>query len=106
MATISRPAILLLDEHIATLDPKTAQTVLKLTDIIVDRERMTTVMVTHNMEIALQYGNRLIMMHRGRVVVDMGAEDKEALTISDLVSAFEQAAGERFKDDTILLSHR
>jgi putative ABC transport system ATP-binding protein len=106
MATISKPAILLLDEHIATLDPKTAQTVLKLTDIIVDRERMTTVMVTHNMEIALKYGNRLIMMHRGRVVVDMGAEDKEALTISDLVSAFERAAGEQFKDDTILLSQR
>jgi putative ABC transport system ATP-binding protein len=106
MATISKPAILLLDEHIATLDPKTAQTVLKLTDVIVQRERMTTVMVTHNMEIALNYGNRLVMMHRGRIVVDMGAEDKKTLTISDLVRAFERAAGEQFKDDTILLSHR
>ena len=63
-------------------------------------------MVTHNMEIALKYGNRLVMMHRGRIVVDMGVEDKKTLTISDLVSAFERAAGEQFKDDTILLSHR
>ena len=106
MATISKPAILLLDEHIATLDPKTAQTVLKLTDIIVERERMTAMMVTHNMEIALNYGNRLVMMHRGRIVVDMGAEDKKTLAISDLIRAFERAAGEQFKDDTILLSHR
>jgi putative ABC transport system ATP-binding protein len=106
MATVSKAAILLLDEHIATLDPKTAQTVLKLTDMIVERERMTTVMVTHNMEIALKYGNRLIMMHQGRIVVDMGEADKKKLTISDLVSAFERAAGEQFKDDTILLSHR
>ncbi len=103
MATISKPAMLLLDEHIATLDPRTAQTVLKLTDMIVKRERMTTVMVTHNMEIALNYGNRLVMMHRGKIVVDMGEADKKALTISDLVSAFERAAGEQFKDDTILL---
>ena len=105
MATISKPAILLLDEHIATLDPKTAQTVLKLTDMVVERERMTTVMVTHNMELALKYGNRLIMMHQGRIVVDMGEADKKTLAISDLVTAFERAAGEQFKDDTILLSH-
>ena len=106
MATISRPAILLLDEHIATLDPKTAQTVLQLSDIIVKREKMTTIMVTHNMEIALRYGDRLIMMHKGRIVVDMGEADKKTLTVSDLVTAFERAAGEQFKDDTILLSPR
>ncbi|TET17920.1 MAG: ATP-binding cassette domain-containing protein [Dehalococcoidia bacterium] len=106
MATISRPAILLLDEHIATLDPKTAQTVLQLSDIIVKREKMTTIMVTHNMEIALRYGDRLIMMHEGRIVVDMGEADKKTLTVSDLVTAFERAAGEQFKDDTILLSPR
>jgi len=106
MATISKPAILLLDEHVATLDPRTAQTVLQLTDIIVRRESMTTVMVTHNMEIALRYGNRLIMMHRGKIVVDMGESDKRTLTINDLVTAFERAAGEQFKDDSILLNRR
>lgn len=104
MATISKPAILLLDEHIATLDPKTAKTVLDLTDKIVRLERMTTIMVTHNMEIALNYGNRLIMMHKGRIIVDMGEAKKKALKVSDLVSAFERAAGEEFDDDTILLS--
>jgi putative ABC transport system ATP-binding protein len=104
MATISKPAILLLDEHVATLDPKTAETVLQLSDMIVRREKMTSIMVTHNMEIALRYGNRLIMMHRGKIVVDMGEADKKRLTIGDLVAAFERAAGEEFKDDTILLS--
>ncbi|MDH5780981.1 MAG: ATP-binding cassette domain-containing protein, partial [Dehalococcoidia bacterium] len=89
MATISKPALLLLDEHIATLDPRTAQTVLNLSDMIVQRERMTTIMVTHNMELALRYGNRLIMMHKGRIIVDIGQQDKQALTINDLVTAFE-----------------
>ena len=106
MATISRPALLLLDEHIATLDPRTAQVVLNLSDMIVQRERMTTMMVTHNMELALRYGNRLIMMHQSRIIVDIGQQDKQALTIADLVSAFEQAAGERLTDESILLSHR
>ena len=106
MATISKPAILLLDEHIATLDPKTAETVLELTDMIVRREKMTTIMVTHNMDIALRYGNRLIMMHQGKILVNMGEEEKKKLTIADLVAAFEQAAGEEFKDDSIMLSQR
>ena len=106
MATISKPALLLLDEHIATLDPRTAQVVLNLSDMIVRRERMTTMMVTHNMELALRYGNRLIMMHQGRIIVDVGQQDKQALTINDLVLAFEQAAGERLTDESILLSHR
>ncbi len=106
MATISKPTILLLDEHVATLDPKTAETVLQLSDMIVHREKMSTIMVTHNMEIALRYGNRLIMMHKGKIIVDMGEEDKKTLTISDLVTAFERAAGEQFKDDSILLSQR
>ena len=106
MATISRPAILLLDEHIATLDPKTAQTVLQLSDMIIKREKMATIMVTHNMEIALHYGNRLIMMDKGRIIVDMGEAHKKTLTVSDLVAAFEQAAGEHFNDDSILLSQR
>jgi len=106
MATISKPAILLLDEHIATLDPKTAETVLELTDMIVQRERMTTIMVTHNMDIALRYGNRLVMMHKGKILVNMGEEEKKKLKIADLIAAFEQAAGEEFKDDSIMLSQR
>ena len=105
MATISRPTILLLDEHIATLDPKTAQTVLQISETIVNREKMTTMMVTHNMEIALHYGNRLVMMHKGKIVVDMKETEKGSLTINDLVTAFERAAGEQFKDDSILLRH-
>ena len=103
MATISKPAILLLDEHVATLDPKTAKTVLQLTDKIVCRENMTTIMVTHNMEVALQHGNRLLMMHKGRIIIDIGETDKKALKVSDLVDLFERAAGEEFADDTLLL---
>jgi len=105
MATISKPAILLLDEHVATLDPKTAQIVLELTEMIVRREKTTTMMVTHNMELALRYGNRLIMMHKGRIVVDMNQEQKANLTVNDLIVAFERASGEEFDDDSILL-HR
>lgn len=104
MATTSNPALLLLDEHIANLDPKTAETVLELTDMIVEREKITTMMVTHNMELALRYGKRLIMMHKGRIIVDIGREDKENLTINDLVTAFERAAGEQLTDESILLS--
>jgi putative ABC transport system ATP-binding protein len=104
MATISRPSLLLLDEHVANLDPRTAQTVFDLTEMVVKRERLTTMMITHNMEIALRYGNRLIMMHRGKIIVDIGKEYKDKLTINDLVSAFEQAAGERLADEAILLS--
>ena len=104
MATISRPSLLLLDEHVANLDPRTAQTVFDLTEMVVKREKLTTMMITHNMEIALRYGNRLIMMHRGKIIVDIGKEYKDKLTINDLVSAFEQAAGERLADEAILLS--
>jgi putative ABC transport system ATP-binding protein len=103
MATLSKPAILLLDEHLATLDPRTAQIVLDLTDMVVTQEKMTTIMVTHNMELALRYGNRLIMMHKGRIVVDMHQGQKANLTVSDLVVAFERASGEEFVDDSVLL---
>jgi putative ABC transport system ATP-binding protein len=103
MATLSNPAILLLDEHIATLDPRTAQIVLDLTDMVVKREKMTAIMVTHNMEMALRHGNRLIMMHKGRIVVDMNQEQRSDLTIQDLVVAFERASGEEFVDDSVLL---
>ncbi len=105
MATISRPAILLLDEHIATLDPKTAETVLALTEMFVHEEKITAMMVTHNMEHALRYGNRLVMMHNGRIVVDIDGEQKKKLAINDLITSFERAAGEQFKDDSILLTH-
>jgi len=104
MATISNPAILLLDEHTATLDPKTARTVLSITDEIITREKMTAVMVTHNMEVALRYGNRLIMMHRGRVILDIAEEQKKGLSVTSLLGAFERAAGEEFTDDSVLLS--
>ena len=106
MATISKPLLLLLDEHIATLDPKTARIVLELSEMVVQREKMTTIMVTHNMEIALRYGNRLIMMHKGRVVVDINEARKRTLSVGDLITAFERASGEEFDDDTVLLSHK
>lgn len=103
MATISRPALLLLDEHVATLDPKTNRIVLELSEMIVQREKMTTIMVTHNMEHALRYGNRLAMMHKGRIIVDIHQEEKSNLSVNDLVTAFERASGERFTDDSIML---
>jgi putative ABC transport system ATP-binding protein len=104
MATISRPALLLLDEHSANLDPRTAQIVLELTEMIVKREKITTLMVTHNMELALRYGNRLIMMHEGKIVVDLNQEQRTGLTINDLIEAFEKASGSRFNEDEALLS--
>jgi len=103
MATISRPSLLLLDEHSANLDPRTAQIVLELTEMIVKREKITTLMVTHNMELALRYGNRLIMMHEGRIVVDLNHEQRTGLTINDLITAFERASGSKFNEDELLL---
>ncbi len=104
MATLSNPSMLLLDEHIATLDPNTARIVLELTEMIVQREKMTAMMVTHNMEIALRYGNRLIMMHKGRIIVDLNQGQRSNLTVKDLITAFERASGEQFADDSILLT--
>jgi len=103
MATISKPLLLLLDEHVATLDPKTNRIVLELSEMIVQKEKMTTIMVTHNMEHALRYGNRLIMMHKGKIIVDIHQEKKSNLSVNDLIVAFERASGERFTDDTIML---
>ena len=104
MATMSRPALLLLDEHVANLDPKTAQTVLNLSEMVIQQGKLTTLMITHNMEIALRYGNRLIMMHRGKIIVDLAKEDKQKLTINGLIRAFEQAAKERLAEEAMLLS--
>jgi putative ABC transport system ATP-binding protein len=104
MATLSNPSMLLLDEHIATLDPNTARIVLELTELIIAREKMTAMMVTHNMELALRYGNRLIMMHKGRIIVDLDQKKRSNLSVNDLITAFERASGEQFVDDSILLS--
>ncbi len=104
MATISRPSVLLLDEHTAKLDPSTAGIVLKLTENIVSNEKITAIMVTHNMEHALIYGNRLIMMHKGRTIVDLDHQQRLNITVSDLLAAFERASGEQLADDSILLS--
>lgn len=102
MATLVRPKLLLLDEHTAALDPKTAEKVLMLTDRMVKADKLTTLMITHNMRDALRFGNRLIMMHGGRIVVDVRADEKAHLTVSDLLAMFEKGAGEI--SDEMLLS--
>lgn len=93
MATLNRPDLLLLDEHTAALDPKTAAKVLALTEEITNEEKLTTIMITHNMKDAIRYGNRLVMMHEGRVIYDVSGEEKAALTVEDLLKKFEQTAG-------------
>lgn len=103
MATMKRPELLLLDEHTAALDPKTAEKVLSLTDKIVKRDNLTTLMITHNMRDALRFGNRLIMMNNGRVVVDVSGEEKSKLEIADLLQLFEKAAGAEFTNDSMIL---
>ena len=102
MATLVRPHLLLLDEHTAALDPKTAEKVLNLTERLVTTHRLTTLMITHNMRDALRFGNRLIMMHGGRIVVDVRDEEKKNLTVADLLGLFEKGAGE--VSDSMLLS--
>jgi putative ABC transport system ATP-binding protein len=106
MATIRQPKLLLLDEHTAALDPKTAAKVLELTDKLVTENNLTTLMVTHNMHDAIAYGNRLIMMDEGRIVVDISGEEKKKLTIDALLDLFEVGSGNRFADDKELLSKR
>ncbi len=101
MATFTKPAILLLDEHTAALDPQRAALVTRLTTEIVAREGLTTLMVTHNMEQALRLGNRLIMMHGGRIILDVGGAEKQGMQVSDLLKAFEKIKGE-LSDRTLL----
>ena len=103
MATIKKPKLLLLDEHTAALDPKTAEKVLELTDTIVKRDQLTTLMITHNMRDALRFGNRLIMMHEGRVLIDVDGEEKKNLKIADLLAMFEKASGDGMASDKLLL---
>ena len=102
MATLVRPQLLLLDEHTAALDPKTAAKVLELTDRLVTTQKLTTLMITHNMRDALRYGNRLVMMHAGRIVVDVKGDEKKHLTVPDLLALFEKGAGE--VSDAMMLS--
>ena len=103
MATIRQPKLLMLDEHTAALDPKTAKKVLEITDKIVKEHGLTTLMVTHNMRDAIEYGNRLIMMHEGRIIVDVSGDDKKKLTVEDLLGMFERASGTEFASDRALL---
>lgn len=104
MATLKRPKLLLLDEHTAALDPKTAAKVLEITDKLVTENHLTTLMITHNMHDAIAHGNRLIMMHEGRIVVDVSGEEKKKLTINQLLGLFEQASGSAFTSDKVILS--
>lgn len=104
MATLRRPKLLLLDEHTAALDPKTAEKVLELTDRIVNENKLTTLMITHNMNDAIKHGNRLIMMHDGRIIVDISGEEKKKLTVDDLMQFFRQASGKEFANDRAMLS--
>ena len=104
MATMQRPHLLLLDEHTAALDPKTAARVLALSQQIVEREGLTAIMVTHNMRDAIQTGNRLIMMHEGRVVLDISGEEKKKLTVEELMARFSRASGEALASDKMLLA--
>ncbi|MBQ8577521.1 MAG: ABC transporter ATP-binding protein [Clostridia bacterium] len=104
MATLERPKMLLLDEHTAALDPKTADKVLRLTHEIVREDSLTTLMVTHNMKNAIEYGNRLIMMHEGQIILDIRGEDKKKLTVEALLAQFSRASGSEFANDRALLS--
>lgn len=104
MATLEKPKLLLLDEHTAALDPKTAKKVLELTDEIVTEQELTTLMVTHNMKDAIQYGNRLIMMHEGRIIYDVEGEEKKNLQVEDLLKKFEEHSGEEFANDRMMLA--
>ena len=104
MATIARPRLLLLDEHTAALDPRTAGAVMEITNSLVVRHHLTTLMVTHNMEQAIRWGNRLVMMHRGRVIMDIAGEEKQRLTVPQLIEKFGQVSGSAFDDDRVLLA--
>ena len=104
MATLCEPKLLLLDEHTAALDPKTAAKVLEITERIVSERKLTTLMITHNMRDAIRYGNRLIMMHEGRVIIDVSGEEKQRLTVEDLLEMFTKASGNEFSNDRAILS--
>ena len=104
MASIQKPKLLLLDEHTAALDPKTAAKVLEISDKIISDNHLTAMMVTHNMKDAIVHGNRLIMMHEGKVILNISGEEKKKLTVEDLLHQFEKVSGQEFANDKALLS--
>lgn len=104
MATLQKPKLLLLDEHTAALDPKTAKKVLEITQEIVAEQNLTTLMITHNMKDAISIGNRLVMMHEGRIIYDVAGEEKKRLEVEDLLKKFEEASGEEFANDRMILA--
>ena len=104
MATLKKPKLLLLDEHTAALDPRTAEKVLALSKQIIEENNLMTMMVTHNMRDAIAYGNRLIMMHEGRVILDIAGEEKKKLTVENLLEQFARVSGDEFTNDRALLS--
>jgi putative ABC transport system ATP-binding protein len=104
MAAMNQPKLLLLDEHTAALDPKTAAKVLEITDKIVNEQQLTTLMITHNMKDAIKHGNRLIMMHEGKIIIDVSGEEKAKLTVEDLLEMFTKASGGEFSSDRAILS--
>lgn len=103
MASLNTPKLLLLDEHTAALDPKTAKKVLEITDSIVNEKKLTTIMITHNMRDAIAHGNRLIMLHNGSVIIDVSGEEKKKLTVEDLLEMFTTASGSEFSNDRAIL---
>lgn len=104
MATLKKPELLLLDEHTAALDPKTASKVLEITERIITQNNLTAMMVTHNMKDAIRLGNRLIMMHEGRVIYEVSGEEKKQLKVTDLLEKFEQVSGGEFANDRMMLA--
>ena len=104
MATLQKPKLLLLDEHTAALDPQTARKVLDLTNEMVTEQNLTALMVTHNMKDAIQIGNRLIMMHDGRIIYDVSGKEKKELTVDDLLKKFAEASGGEFANDRMMLA--
>ena len=104
MATLQKPKLLLLDEHTAALDPKTAAKILEITDKIVSENNLTTLMVTHNMKDAIAHGNRLIMLNNGHIILDISGEEKKNLTVEMLLEQFAKASGQEFASDIALLS--
>lgn len=104
MASLKKPKLLLLDEHTAALDPKTAAKVLDISDKIIQEHQLTAMMVTHNMKDAIAHGNRLIMMHEGKIIYDVSGEEKKNLKVADLLAKFEEVSGGEFANDRMMLS--
>ena len=106
MASMNHPELLLLDEHTAALDPKTAAKVLQITDEVISKDNLTTLMITHNMADAIRLGNRLIMMHEGKIILDIDGEEKKNLTVPDLLQMFANVSGSKLENDRMLLANK